>query len=58
MQKKGGEQSWMFCRGAEEHYFGSIVELPTTKTRDSAIGSILLKVTKRDLQTFTEETTR
>lgn len=49
--QKKGEQSWMFQPDAEEHYFGSIVELPATKIRDSTIGSMLQKHSKGGLYT-------
>ena len=39
----------MFQRDAEEHYFGSIVEISAIKIKDPAMGSTLAKaVDKRD----------
>ena len=49
VQRNGVESSWMFQRDAEEHYFGSIVEISAIKIKDPAMGSTLAKaVDKRD----------
>jgi len=45
--EKKGQQSWMFQRDAEEHYFGSIVS-QNPVTRSSAVGSTLVKREKKE----------